>query len=238
MFDVVGRRKWFYIFSLAITIPGLLFILLTLIPGGRMGLQFSIAYRGGTEWTVQFANGAPEPAKVVQVLADNGLPGAEVLTTTTMASSTRSSGLPRWPSANQRRCPMGPRPRPSRVAPRHRPQHRPLSPVAPAAAPTHSARVTGGFSRAAGVVPGASPAAGGATSPSRASSRRSSRRWRQPSVPSPRPRADHGRSCRQRGAHPADLPAHPHGRGGHHALDHVPLPRLPDGCRGARVAGP
>src|SRR3954451_12500003 len=83
VFDVVGRRKWFYAFSLAITIPGLLFILLTLIPGGRMGLQFSIAYRGGTEWTVQFADGAPDPAAVVQVLAANGLPSAEVLTTTT-----------------------------------------------------------------------------------------------------------------------------------------------------------
>jgi len=83
VFDVVGRRKWFYAFSLAITIPGLLFILLTLIPGGRMGLQFSIAYRGGTEWTVQFADGAPDPVAVVEVLAANGLPSAEVLTTTT-----------------------------------------------------------------------------------------------------------------------------------------------------------
>ena len=77
-----GERKWFYAFSLAITIPGLLFILLTLIPGGSLGLQFSIAYRGGTEWTVQFANGAPEPADVVKVLDAQGLPGAEVLTTT------------------------------------------------------------------------------------------------------------------------------------------------------------
>jgi len=87
VFDIVGRRKWFYAFSLAITIPGLLFILLTLIPGGKMGLQFSIAYRGGTEWTVQFQDGAPDPAAVVKVLEEQGLPGAEVLTTT--ASGTQ-----------------------------------------------------------------------------------------------------------------------------------------------------
>lgn len=81
MFDVVGRRKWFYAISLAVTIPGLLFILLTLLPGARLGLQFSIAYRGGTEWTIHFAEGAPEPQDVVQVLADNGLTGSEVVTT-------------------------------------------------------------------------------------------------------------------------------------------------------------
>ena len=83
MFDVVGRRKWFYIFSLAITIPGLLFILLTLIPGGKMGLQFSIAYRGGTEWVIHFANGVPDSGDVVAVLDAQGLPGSEVVKTST-----------------------------------------------------------------------------------------------------------------------------------------------------------
>ncbi len=83
MFDVVGRRKWFYAISLAVTIPGLLFILLTLLPGARLGLQFSIAYRGGTEWTIHFANGAPEPQEVVLALEAQGLPGSEVVTTTT-----------------------------------------------------------------------------------------------------------------------------------------------------------
>lgn len=83
MFDVVGKRKWFYALSLAVTIPGLFFILLTLLPGARLGLQFSIAYRGGTEWTVHFAKGAPEPQAVITVLAANGLSGSEVVTTTT-----------------------------------------------------------------------------------------------------------------------------------------------------------
>ena len=42
MFDIIGKRNWFFAFSLAITIPGLIFILLTILTGGRMGLQFSI----------------------------------------------------------------------------------------------------------------------------------------------------------------------------------------------------
>jgi preprotein translocase SecF subunit len=48
-----------------------------------VGLRFSIAYTGGTEWTVHFANGAPEPPAVVAVLEAADLPGSEVLTQTT-----------------------------------------------------------------------------------------------------------------------------------------------------------
>ena len=37
MFDVVGKRRWFFAFSLLLTIPGLIFILLTPITGGKEG---------------------------------------------------------------------------------------------------------------------------------------------------------------------------------------------------------
>ena len=46
VFDVIGKRRWFYLFSLIITIPGLVFILLT--PFTDAGLQFTIDYTGGT----------------------------------------------------------------------------------------------------------------------------------------------------------------------------------------------
>ena len=46
MFDVIGKRRWFYLLSLIITIPGLVFILLT--PFTDAGLQFTIDYTGGT----------------------------------------------------------------------------------------------------------------------------------------------------------------------------------------------
>ena len=63
VFDIIGKRRWFYAFSLAVTIPGLIFILLTPITGGKEGLQFSIDFTGGTVWEVHFANGTPTPAR-------------------------------------------------------------------------------------------------------------------------------------------------------------------------------
>jgi preprotein translocase subunit SecF len=154
VFDVVGRRKWFYIFSLAITIPGLLFILLTLIPGGRMGLQFSIAYRGGTEWTVEFANGAPDPAAVVKVLDQNGLPGAEVLTTTTNGTQFPLIRTAALALADSQGVSNGSSSAPDASGA----AASPAASAAPTQAPASPAA-----SAAAGVVPGASAAPGGGT---------------------------------------------------------------------------
>ena len=54
MFDVIGKKRWFFLISLLITIPGLIFILLTPITNGAEGLKFSIDYTGGTEWSIKF----------------------------------------------------------------------------------------------------------------------------------------------------------------------------------------
>jgi len=80
VFDIIGKRKWFYGLSLAVTVPGLIFILLTLMPGSHMGLQFSIDYTGGTEWEIHFANGLPTSEAVQQVLTDQGLTGTITVT--------------------------------------------------------------------------------------------------------------------------------------------------------------
>ena len=64
MFDVVGKRRWFYAFSLLITIPGFIFILLTPLTGGKDGLQFTIDYTGGTIW--EFRPASPADPLVVQ----------------------------------------------------------------------------------------------------------------------------------------------------------------------------
>jgi preprotein translocase subunit SecF len=56
VFDIVGKRRWFFIFSLLITVPGLFFILLTPLTNGQAGLKFSIDYTGGTEWQIRFAD--------------------------------------------------------------------------------------------------------------------------------------------------------------------------------------
>jgi len=78
VFDVIGKRRWFYLFSLIITIPGLVFILLT--PATDAGLQFTIDYTGGTRWEIKFEDPAVTPEQVEAVFAAQGLE-ATTLTT-------------------------------------------------------------------------------------------------------------------------------------------------------------
>jgi preprotein translocase subunit SecF len=79
--DVIGKRRYGYGFSLVLTVVGLIFILLTLLPNAGLGLQFSIAYTGGTVWEVHFAEGAPDPGDVRAALEELGHPGSEVAIT-------------------------------------------------------------------------------------------------------------------------------------------------------------
>jgi len=81
VFDVIGKRRWFFAFSLLITIPGLIFILLTPFSGGKAGLKFSIDYTGGTVWTIRFADPNVTPSQVQSEMAALGHPDAEVVLT-------------------------------------------------------------------------------------------------------------------------------------------------------------
>ena len=81
MFDLIGKRRWFYVFSALITIPGLIFILATPFGGGKVGLQFSVDFTGGTVWEIRFRDGTPTPAQVQEVMAEQGLPGSVAITT-------------------------------------------------------------------------------------------------------------------------------------------------------------
>jgi preprotein translocase SecF subunit len=78
VFDVIGKRRWFYLFSLIVTIPGLFFILLT--PTTDAGLQFTIDYTGGTRWEVRFEDPTVTPDQVKAVFASQGLEATAVLT--------------------------------------------------------------------------------------------------------------------------------------------------------------
>jgi preprotein translocase subunit SecF len=49
MYDIVGKRRWYFLFSAMITIPGLIFIALG-------GLKPTVDYTGGTVWQVRFAD--------------------------------------------------------------------------------------------------------------------------------------------------------------------------------------
>ncbi len=81
MFDIVGKRRWFFLFSALVTIPGLVFILLTPISGGAIGLQFSIDYTGGTQWVIRFDDESVSPDDVKAVFLERGLAGTTVATT-------------------------------------------------------------------------------------------------------------------------------------------------------------
>jgi preprotein translocase subunit SecF len=70
MFDLVGKKRYYFILSAFFTIPGLIFILLG-------GLKPSIDFTGGTTWEVKYAS-APAPAQVEAALAELGHPEATV----------------------------------------------------------------------------------------------------------------------------------------------------------------
>ncbi|CAN5782352.1 hypothetical protein BH23CHL7_BH23CHL7_06990 [soil metagenome] len=81
MFDIIGKRRWFYVFSALIIAPGLIVALLGPFTGGQVGLQLSIDFTGGTVWEVHFRDGDPTPDEVRTVLAEQGLTGSVALTT-------------------------------------------------------------------------------------------------------------------------------------------------------------
>lgn len=78
MFDVVGKRRWFYAFSLLVTIPGLIFILLTPLTGGAVGLRFTIDYTGGTRWVIRFEDPNVSSDQVQAVFAEEGFTSTTV----------------------------------------------------------------------------------------------------------------------------------------------------------------
>ncbi len=73
MFDVIGKRNWFFAFSLLIMIPGIIAILLGPITGGQAGLQFAIDFTGGTVWSIRFEDEAITPEQVEAAFAAQGV---------------------------------------------------------------------------------------------------------------------------------------------------------------------
>ena len=78
MFDIIGKRNWFFLFSGLIVVPGLIFILLTPATNGQVGLKFSVDYTGGTVWQLQFKNPNASTDEVKAVLVQQGVTDAEV----------------------------------------------------------------------------------------------------------------------------------------------------------------
>jgi preprotein translocase subunit SecF len=70
MYDIVGKRRWYFLFSALITVPGLIFIILG-------GLKPSVDFTGGTVWDIRYASN-PSAAAVQAALVDLGHPEAMV----------------------------------------------------------------------------------------------------------------------------------------------------------------
>jgi len=71
MIDFVGKRMWFYLFSIALILPGLISLILP--DGFRRGIEFS----SGTTFTARFAN-PPSEAEMRTALTQLGHAGARV----------------------------------------------------------------------------------------------------------------------------------------------------------------
>jgi preprotein translocase subunit SecF len=78
VFDVIGKRNWFFLFSGLIVVPGFIFILLTPLTNGQVGLKFSVDYTGGTVWQIQFKNPDASLDEVQAILVANGVTDAEL----------------------------------------------------------------------------------------------------------------------------------------------------------------
>jgi preprotein translocase SecF subunit len=147
VYDIIGKRRWFYLFSAAVTIPGLIFIILTILTGGQVGMKFSIDFTGGSIWEIKFANQDPSPAQVRAVLARQGVADATVTATSdgyVLIKTGEPLGL-----------------RPAEAAPSPTPIPSPTPSAVPSASPSVSP--SGSPQPGTSASPGSSAAAGGAS---------------------------------------------------------------------------
>ncbi len=69
MYDIVGRRPLWYLLTLILIVPGIVFMIWSLFTYGTL-LPLSIDYTGGTLWEIRFAQPV-EPEEVRQVFAEH-----------------------------------------------------------------------------------------------------------------------------------------------------------------------
>ncbi|MFM7824558.1 MAG: protein translocase subunit SecF, partial [Candidatus Limnocylindrus sp.] len=77
MDKIIARKRWFFLFSLLLTVPGIAFIAATPLTGGDVGLRFSVEFTGGTVWEFKLEEPA-EPATIRDAVVAVGHPEAQV----------------------------------------------------------------------------------------------------------------------------------------------------------------
>jgi preprotein translocase SecF subunit len=157
VFDVIGKRNWFFLFSGLILVPGLIFIVLTPITGGKQGLQFSVDYTGGTVWDVQFKNANVTTDQVRAVFVQNGVTDAEVTQDSAKYFTIRTKDIHLLPEVTP--APPTPTPNPSASASAS-------ASASPTASPSPSPTPAASASVSASASPSASPTASPTATPS------------------------------------------------------------------------
>jgi preprotein translocase SecF subunit len=152
--DVVGRRRWYFLFSAIITLPGLVFLILTPLSGGTTGLKFSIDYTGGTRWEIRFQDPAVTADQIKTVLVAQGLDDSVV-------SPSRDGFFDlRMPPVNLSTPPPTPTPAPTlqtSASPSASGAESPAASGAESPAASGSAAPSGSDAPSGSVAPGASP---------------------------------------------------------------------------------
>ncbi len=178
MFDIIGKRNWFFLFSGLILVPGLIFIILTPVTGGKVGLQFSVDYTGGTVWDVQFKNTNVSIDQVKAVFVQNGITDAEVTQDSAKYFTVRTKDINLFPEPT----PVPPTPTPNASA-------------------LASASAAAGSSVAASPTPSPSPSPAPSTSPAPSASAAASPTASPSPTPVPTPAASgngqDGKSCQR-----------------------------------------
>lgn len=87
MIDILGKRYYYFLFSLLVIIPGLIFLAID-------GLPLSIDFTGGSLFEVQFESGkAPDTENILSAYEDVGIDDAQITVTETGSRVIRSSFL-------------------------------------------------------------------------------------------------------------------------------------------------
>ncbi|MCC6169108.1 MAG: protein translocase subunit SecF [Caldilineaceae bacterium] len=78
MYDIVGRRPLWYVVTLILIVPGIVFMIWSLFTYGTL-LPLNIDYTGGTLWELRFDQPV-EPEAVRQLFVENGYTSADAYT--------------------------------------------------------------------------------------------------------------------------------------------------------------
>jgi preprotein translocase SecF subunit len=71
MYSIVQKRRWFYIFSLAIIIPGIVIVIYSIINTGK-AFKFSIDFEGGSIYEVKFTSPGADESNIRDVFVQFG----------------------------------------------------------------------------------------------------------------------------------------------------------------------